>query len=132
MIVHSGEKEDGSTEMNERTRSSPTSSDAETNGEMLFRAVKAKERQLAHQKAILKDGQEELASLKALLDYEEDPEERAVLLEIVKNFALATQGKKEQFVAMYGEWKTALLKVDIDLQHQGQEQRERQQQQVQE
>lgn len=122
MIVHSQGQEDGSGEMNEGAVSRLPSAETETNGELLFRMVKAKERQLAYQKALLKACQEELVSLKAQIDSEEDPDEKAELVDIVKKFALATQGKKEQFIIMYGEWKTALLKLDIDLHRQKQQQ----------
>lgn len=91
---------------------------AETKGETLFRLVHEKERQLNYQKSLLLTSQEELESLEALIEAEDDPEEKADLLEIVKRFALATKGKKEQFLAMHREWKTALFKLDADLQQQ--------------
>ena len=87
-------------------------------GADIFRMMKAKERELAYQKVLLEGCKEELASLKAQIEEAEDPEEREDLMDTARKFAMATQGKKEQFVISYGEWKTAMLKMDLSLQKQ--------------
>jgi hypothetical protein len=84
--------------------------------DMFFKEIQAKERELSYQQVILEGCREELASLKGKLDEETDPEARSELMETARLFASALHGKKERFLAMYDQWKSALLKgLDEDL-----------------
>ena len=77
-----------------------------------IKEVQEKERELIYQQVILEGCKGEMASLKGKLNETTDPEEREELMEQARNFARVLQGKKEQFLALYGQWRSSITDLD--------------------
>jgi len=83
--------------------------------QVLVTRLKDKHRELLYQQMILEGCKAEQAALEKRIKRTKDPEEKKELERKAQKHAKALEGKKGKFLTAFGEWKTAMLKLDLDL-----------------